>query len=206
MGTIKDANDQYTTIVFDDHGTRKFLSAMVQLEHTDDPAPRRPARRGDRAVVRPSVPVPVEQRRRVRHKSHSGTTAEIASIVPELDTLAPNDQNSPDDAAHESPTRPDSTLDRSARKREHAVQDPAEVRAAIAEMNATHYATWPDAPLPALDGQTPRTALQTEDGRQRVEALLTAFEESQGSDRPRAPDYDFNQLRAALGLPLRSRT
>lgn len=44
LGTIKQVDSQYTTIQFDEHGTKKFLTAMVQLEHTDVPARTRPGR------------------------------------------------------------------------------------------------------------------------------------------------------------------
>lgn len=43
-GTISHVDTQYTTIQFDEHGTKKFLTKMVKLEHTSIPAPERPAR------------------------------------------------------------------------------------------------------------------------------------------------------------------
>ncbi len=46
LGTIKHVDGRYTTIAFDDHGTRKFVTAMVRLEHSDIPAPQRPGRPG----------------------------------------------------------------------------------------------------------------------------------------------------------------
>ena len=37
VGTIKQAGSQYTTIVFDDHGPKKFLTQLVRLERSDVP-------------------------------------------------------------------------------------------------------------------------------------------------------------------------
>jgi hypothetical protein len=44
IGTISQVNTQYTTIVFDEHGTKKFLTSMVKLEHSSTPAPAKPVR------------------------------------------------------------------------------------------------------------------------------------------------------------------
>ena len=43
-GTISHVDTQYTMINFDEHGTKKFLTKMVKLEHTSIPAPEKPAR------------------------------------------------------------------------------------------------------------------------------------------------------------------
>lgn len=47
-GTITDANDHHTVIDFDNHGPRKFVTSLVVLESTSEPAPNRPkgARKG----------------------------------------------------------------------------------------------------------------------------------------------------------------
>jgi hypothetical protein len=44
LGTISEAGERHTTIVFDENGTRKFITSMVRLEHTSTPAPVKPAR------------------------------------------------------------------------------------------------------------------------------------------------------------------
>ena len=44
-GTIIDVNERHTTIAFDESGTRKFITNMVQLGNTDTPAPSRPVRK-----------------------------------------------------------------------------------------------------------------------------------------------------------------
>lgn len=43
-GTIVEADERFTTIAFDEAGTRKFVTRMVELVHTDTPAPARRAR------------------------------------------------------------------------------------------------------------------------------------------------------------------
>ena len=44
VGTITAMNSLYTTVAFDEGGARKFVATMVRLEHSDAPAPSRPAR------------------------------------------------------------------------------------------------------------------------------------------------------------------
>jgi hypothetical protein len=43
-GTITQTGSQYTTIVFDDHGPKKFLTQLVRLERSDVPAREKPVR------------------------------------------------------------------------------------------------------------------------------------------------------------------
>lgn len=45
LGTVVEANDHYTTIAFDESGTRKFVTPMVKLSHSDSPAPAKPRRK-----------------------------------------------------------------------------------------------------------------------------------------------------------------
>jgi hypothetical protein len=44
QGTITHMDEKYTTIEFDENGKRKFLTALVQLEKSDSPAPVKPER------------------------------------------------------------------------------------------------------------------------------------------------------------------
>jgi hypothetical protein len=48
LGTIVEMGELHTTIAFDEAGTRKFMTAMVQLTRSDSPAPKAPARRKKR--------------------------------------------------------------------------------------------------------------------------------------------------------------
>jgi hypothetical protein len=41
LGTITEADRYYTTIEFDDFGRKKFVTRIVKLEPTDQPAPHR---------------------------------------------------------------------------------------------------------------------------------------------------------------------
>lgn len=53
-----------------------------------------------------------------------------------------------------------------------------EVKAHIEQMMRKHWEAWPDMELPALQGRTPRQAVQNELGRQQVSALLEDAEKS----------------------------
>jgi hypothetical protein len=77
---------------------------------------------------------------------------------------------------------------------------PPEARAAVRAFKEQHYATWPDEPLPALRGKTPRQAVRTARGREAVDLLLRDMEnlEQRGADDGTA--YDFSRLRRELGL------
>ena len=39
LGTIVEIDDRYTTIAFDESGTRKFMTSMIELAHSDVPRP-----------------------------------------------------------------------------------------------------------------------------------------------------------------------
>ena len=44
-GTITSSDERYTVIEFDHHGRRVFVTDMVTLGKSDEPAPDRPARK-----------------------------------------------------------------------------------------------------------------------------------------------------------------
>jgi hypothetical protein len=44
LGIISQVGEQYTTIAFDEGGTKRFLTSIVRLEHSDSPAPVKPER------------------------------------------------------------------------------------------------------------------------------------------------------------------
>jgi len=60
---------------------------------------------------------------------------------------------------------------------------------------------WLDNKVPALGGVTPRRAVGTKEGRERVIALLHEFENMDGHGPKRAYQFDYNKLRRELGLP-----
>ena len=78
-----------------------------------------------------------------------------------------------------------------------AVPVPDEI---VHELKRRHYADWPEHPLPALDGMTPRQAVRTADGRAAVDNLLKEMENQE--QRAPGPPFDFSALRRALGLGL----
>ena len=43
LGTISVVDELYTTVVFDEGGTRRFANAIVRFERSDAPAPAKPA-------------------------------------------------------------------------------------------------------------------------------------------------------------------
>jgi hypothetical protein len=74
-------------------------------------------------------------------------------------------------------------------------------REVMAKFKAEHYATWPDHPLPALGGDTPREAVKTAAGRAAVIELLRTFENSEAREAQEGrAAYDFADLRRQLGL------
>jgi hypothetical protein len=79
---------------------------------------------------------------------------------------------------------------------------PLEVRRQLlTEYMERHFATWPDTPIPALDGKTARQAVKTAAGRSKVSALLRDFENGEEHKRLAGePYYDIARLRAELGL------
>ena len=53
LGSVVAVEDAYTRVQFDEHGVKKFLTSMSQLEPSDEPVPagaaaRRPARSASR--------------------------------------------------------------------------------------------------------------------------------------------------------------
>jgi hypothetical protein len=79
---------------------------------------------------------------------------------------------------------------------------PPEVQAAaVAEFLDGHYRRWPDMPLPALDGQTPRAAAGLDAARPQVVALLKDMESRAARERQQGRvAYDFTWLWAELSL------
>jgi hypothetical protein len=62
-----------------------------------------------------------------------------------------------------------------------------------------HYADWPDHPLPALEGRTPRAAVRTKKGRDEVDLLLKEMEHLE-ERAPEGSRFAFSTLRRELGL------
>ena len=69
----------------------------------------------------------------------------------------------------------------------------------VLDFKRRHYADWPDHPLPALDGKTPREAAQTVQGRGAVDVLLKEMENLE-QRMGEGESFDFSGLRSELGL------
>lgn len=80
--------------------------------------------------------------------------------------------------------------------------DAATVTQLISEAIHRSYANWADEPIPALDHKTPRQAIKTTAGLERVKGLLRSYEGSEAAQAAQqgraAVAYDF--LWQALGL------
>lgn len=75
-----------------------------------------------------------------------------------------------------------------------------EVQEQLQAMAKTHWKSWFDEPIPALDNQTPRQAAKTEKGRERLEVLLLQYERQDldNSDNPFKADIPY--LKSELSL------
>ncbi len=56
-GTVVSSDERYTIIEFDNHGRRVFITDMVTLGKTDEPAPNKPAKGRRKKVVVDGEPV-----------------------------------------------------------------------------------------------------------------------------------------------------
>jgi hypothetical protein len=83
-----------------------------------------------------------------------------------------------------------------------AADVPPEVEAAlVGEFYERHYRDWPDRPLPALGGRTPREAAGLAELRPALVVLLKDFESRSERERRRGrAAYDFRPLWGELGL------
>lgn len=74
-------------------------------------------------------------------------------------------------------------------------------REVVAQFYDQHYHSWPDVPLPALGGRTPRKAAKLRTVRPKLEALLRQMENHTDRDRLAGrPAADLAWLWAELGL------
>lgn len=65
----------------------------------------------------------------------------------------------------------------------------------------TVYLEWADRPSPSLNGQTPRHAMGTADGRKKVAALIETMQRDDlAARRTGKAGYDYGRLRAHVGL------
>jgi hypothetical protein len=76
---------------------------------------------------------------------------------------------------------------------------PPELQQALRELKARYYAAWLDERIPALGDKTPREAVRTARGRERVDALLKEIENMERRFEG-GQAFDVGDLRRELGL------
>ncbi len=77
--------------------------------------------------------------------------------------------------------------------------EPPGAAGVVRSFKERHYRNWIDEALPALNGQTPRQAIRSAAGRERVDVLLKDMENME-SRLPEDHRHDFTQIRCELGL------
>ena len=90
-----------------------------------------------------------------------------------------------------------------ARKQPSGPELPPELKVQLErEFLKRHYERWPDEPVHALDGKTPKAAVRTKKGRQAVIELLKEFEihEARKASWEDIEPFDFSFLWERLGL------
>jgi hypothetical protein len=79
--------------------------------------------------------------------------------------------------------------------------EPREAAALLLEYQESHCRRWPDEPLPALDGRTPRQAARSRALRPRLIDVLKEIENAEArAARPESPAYDFGWIWDELRL------
>jgi hypothetical protein len=85
-------------------------------------------------------------------------------------------------------------------ERDRLMRESPEAQAMVREYFAQHWKTWPDVPLPALQGKTPRQAAGDPIGRELLESLLLQFEARNDANGDEFQRVDTDGLRRELGL------
>jgi hypothetical protein len=82
-----------------------------------------------------------------------------------------------------------------------ALNELPEVKSLVAKMTQKHWENWPTVSIPALQGRTPLEAMQSRDGQEMLDALITDFEQSaRRTPSPGQTIETFQKLRKRLGL------
>ncbi len=85
--------------------------------------------------------------------------------------------------------------------REQAMESYSETgKESFTKTMVTRYMRWVDQKVPALGGKTPREAVRTEIGKQRVAELINEWENLELRASKVQFHFDFNDLRIVLGL------
>lgn len=87
------------------------------------------------------------------------------------------------------------------REEDLAPEEWVALKAELTRMVEAASRAWPDEPVPALGGLTPREAMRTERGRRQVEDLLRSFPSEPPVPGGLSAGLDLDLIRQALGLP-----
>lgn len=60
-GTVLSSDERYTAIEFDNHGRKVFITDMVTLTKSDEPAPNKPAKAKRKKAVPAAAAAPAEK-------------------------------------------------------------------------------------------------------------------------------------------------
>ena len=80
------------------------------------------------------------------------------------------------------------------------MRESPEARAFMKDFYDRHWASWPDVPLPALRGKTPRQAAKDPIGRELLESLFLDFDAQNSRVEDESQRVDIAKLRRELGL------
>jgi hypothetical protein len=80
------------------------------------------------------------------------------------------------------------------------IRESPEVRELLRDTMKKHWESWPDTPIPALRGMTPRQAVKDKLGRELLESLLLEFEVRSARTEEEFNKIDVDELRRKLGL------
>lgn len=85
------------------------------------------------------------------------------------------------------------------------MKESPEARAFMKGFMEQHWAEWPDKPIPALRGMTPRQAAKDPEGRELLESLLMDFELQNERKTDEFLKVDIEKLRRELGMKARQK-
>ena len=86
------------------------------------------------------------------------------------------------------------------RERDRVLRESPEVKELMKGMMEKHWESWPDIPLPALRGMTPRQASKDSVGRELLESVLLDFDSRNRLQEQESLRVDIAKLRQELGL------
>ena len=80
------------------------------------------------------------------------------------------------------------------------LKESPELKALLRGMMEKHWETWPDVPVPALRGMTPRRGAKDPLGRELLGSLLLEFESNNLPQKDESLRVDITKLRRELSL------